>query len=163
MDWENKQGVFVAIERPGKSADGSMYSMRGECLDGEVEEFDSLLEWAKFRKLPTLAIGDGGNELGLGQYKKLIGKCVDQGERIAAQIAADLVLVAGTSNWGAHGICAGLKAGAKPEEEKKREADRLKKIVAAGAIDGATKRREESVDGYDRTAYLEQVGRIYGK
>lgn len=162
-EWTGDRRVMVFVERPGKAQDGSYYSMRGECLDTETEDFDELLLHAKGSGLKTLAIGDGGNELGLGAYRELIGKNVVLGEKIAAREAADLVLVAGTSNWGAHGICAGLKSMRDPEDEMEREKQRLQKIVEAGAIDGATKRREATVDGYSGEEYISQIGRIYGK
>ncbi len=162
-EWMCGRRVMVFVERPGKAQDGSCYSMRGECLDEEMEDFDQLLLYAKRSGLKTLAIGDGGNELGLGAYRELIGKNVVLGEKIAAREAADLVLVAGTSNWGAHGICAGLKAMRNPEAEMEREMERLKKIVEAGAVDGATKRSEATVDGYSGEDYITQIGRIYGK
>lgn len=161
--WRGSRRVLMSVERPGKASDGSYYSMRGECLDEEVEDFDTLFLWAKKEGIVTMAIGDGGNELGLGAYREFIERQVVMGARIAAKEAADLVMVAGTSNWGAHGVCAGLKGISDPKTEMEREEARLKKIVRAGAVDGTTRRREATVDGYSIIEYLARVREIYNK
>lgn len=51
---------YVAIERAGRAADGSYYTMRGRALDALVAPVDDA-----FGRCPsTTGIGDGGNELG---------------------------------------------------------------------------------------------------
>src|SRR6185437_8417948 len=48
------------------------------------------------------AIGDGGNEIGIGKLPAgLIGRTVPNGDRIACITSCDDLIVAGVSNWGA--------------------------------------------------------------
>lgn len=60
----------VAIERPGSAIDGHRYSMRGQILDDLVPAADRLLTPESPRHFSTIAIGDGGNELGLGSLRE---------------------------------------------------------------------------------------------
>lgn len=70
----------VAIERPGSAADGHRYSMRGEILDDLVPAADRLLTPPTRRDYETLAIGDGGNELGLGALRERLKGQILHGE-----------------------------------------------------------------------------------
>jgi len=53
----------LAIERPGKAADGRYYNMRREDISHRIADVDAL--WRQLG-CPTVAVGDGGNEIGMG-------------------------------------------------------------------------------------------------
>ncbi|HYF82005.1 MAG TPA: DUF4392 domain-containing protein [Clostridia bacterium] len=144
-----KPSHVVSVERPGKAKDGRFYSMKGADLTHLIPDSDSLFESAKLRGVVTIAVGDGGNELGMGKVRELVVKCVDMGETIAAVINADYTIVAGVSNWGAHGLEAMLSmlAGRILLQETETERALIMKMVEAGAVDGCTKRNEPTVDG----------------
>ena len=56
-----------------------------------------------------IAIGDGGNEVGMGALpRELIAGAVPNGDRIACVTPADHLIVCGVSNWGAYGLLAAL-------------------------------------------------------
>lgn len=141
---------LVSVERPGRAKDGRIYSMRGEDLSDLTPGIDDLFEVARERNRMTIAIGDGGNELGMGRIADLIEQKVPHGRIIANRTRADLLIVAGVSNWGAHGLVSTLSLEAHrcllypPDQERAL----LEELVAHGAVDGVTQCNESSVDGY---------------
>ncbi|HLM13859.1 MAG TPA: glutamate cyclase domain-containing protein, partial [Reyranella sp.] len=106
-DWRST-GVShaVAIERCGRSADGRPRNMRGVDVSPWTAPLDDLFlagPWIR------LAVGDGGNEIGMGKLPPgLIARTVPNGEKIACVTSCDRLVVAGVSNWGAYGLMAAL-------------------------------------------------------
>lgn len=144
-----KPDHIIAIERPGRSKDNKCYSMYGDDITDYCPNTDLLFIKAKENNIPTSAIGDGGNEVGMGKIKDIVEKCVNKGELICAQFETDNLIVAGVSNWGAFGICAGLSILNKTSfmlDEYEYE-EMIKEVVKAGAVDGCTKKNETTIDG----------------
>lgn len=149
--------LLMAIERPGKASNGSYHNMRGLDISHLVDETDTLIESYQSKGIPFYAIGDGGNEVGMGKIKDYIYDNVPHGQTIAADIAADKLLISGVSNWGAYALIGMLSILSKrtliqslAEEDLVYDA-----IVHAGAIDGVTKRNEKSIDGFSMDKNLE--------
>lgn len=153
----------LAIERPGNASDGHRYSMRGERLDDVAASFDRLLAPPRTRQYATLAIGDGGNELGLGSLRERLSELINHGELIFSVTTADHVIAAGISNWGAYALSAALSllSGQLLIRSPDRERSVLDAIVSAGAVDGCTKRCEPSVDGLAWADYARTLDDIY--
>ncbi|SHJ16408.1 DUF4392 domain-containing protein [Lutispora thermophila] len=144
-----KPSHIISIERPGRAMDGKCYSMRGEDLSDIIPIMDPLFEEAARQGIKTIAIGDGGNEIGMGKIRGFVEDSVDKGKLICASFAADYLIVAGVSNWGAHALVASLSCltGKSLLHDANTEIDMLKSIVEAGAVDGCTKKRAMTVDG----------------
>lgn len=140
---------IIAIERPGRGIDGKYHSMRGEDITAYVGDLDPLMEMAKEQKIITLAIGDGGNEMGMGKVRETGIPYIDQGEKIFATSTADYLIIAGVSNWGAYGLVAGLSilSGLDLLQEEKEEVRLLKTLTELGGVDGCSKLRAMTVDG----------------
>ncbi len=155
----------VAIERPGTAADGHRYSMRGEMLDDLVPGADRLLEPPWPRPFRTIAIGDGGNELGLGSLRDALKGRVAHGELIFCATSADYVIPAGISNWGAFALVAALSllAGTLLLRPPEHERAVLEALLAAGAVDGCTKEQTLSVDGLPWEDYASTIADIYAE
>jgi hypothetical protein len=153
----------VAIERPGSAADGHRYSMRGEILDDLVVPADRLFAPPGKRDYTTLAIGDGGNELGLGGLRQTLADHVEHGETIFCATPADHAIPAGVSNWGAYALGAALSllTGRLLIRTPTHERSILAAMVAAGAVDGRTQRRALSVDGLAWDDYANTLEAIY--
>jgi hypothetical protein len=99
-------GTAIAIERCGKSADGTPRNMRGLDISGHTAPLDLLFLAGPWR---TIAIGDGGNEIGMGALPRwLIARHVNNGSAIACVTPAEHLIVAGVSNWGAYALLAAL-------------------------------------------------------
>tara|TARA_R110002072_G_scaffold4245_9_gene30073 strand:- start:10802 stop:11686 length:885 start_codon:yes stop_codon:yes gene_type:complete len=91
--------AIVAIECPGLAADGRYYNMRGDDISARCTIFDPFIEQAS---CPTLAIGDGGNEIGMGNISSVHS---DLNIR-TSMTRCDELLLADISNWGAYGLIA---------------------------------------------------------
>src|SRR5579872_5457457 len=103
-----REGVThaLSIERCGRSADGAPRNMRGEDISAFTTPLDDLFLAGPWRRI---AIGDGGNEIGMGSVSaSIIGAHVAHGEKIACATPADHLIVAGVSNWGAYALIAAL-------------------------------------------------------
>jgi hypothetical protein len=101
--------------------------------------------------VPTIGIGDGGNEIGMGTVGwEVIHRNIPQGGRIACRVATNHTIVAGVSNWGAWAL-AGLwrkLAGAPPLPDSEEEFQLLELMGKEGPlVDGVTGRRLPTVDG----------------
>lgn len=128
-----KPDVVLSIERPGLSAGGFYANMRGEDISARCACFDYFLIEAN---CPTIAIGDGGNEIGMGKVTDALSKL----PITPAATSCDELLVADVSNWGAHGIIA-LLAYWSGEDllSKINTLEILKYISARGSVDGVTR------------------------
>jgi D-glutamate cyclase len=144
----------VAIERCGIAADGRPRNMRGVDVSPWTAPLDDLFLGGTWRRI---AVGDGGNEIGMGKLPAgLIAQHVPNGVEIACVTSCDHLVVAGVSNWGAYGLMAAL-ALARPVWSStiagfltaELDLSVTRAIVAeAGAVDGVTARREATVDGF---------------
>jgi hypothetical protein len=160
IDW------IVAVERCGLSADGRPRNMRGEDIGAHTAPLDRVFTAGPWR---TIAIGDGGNEVGMGSLPAgLIAREVALGSAIACVTPADHLITAGVSHWGAYGLIAGLAAMNEAWRETLLdcldptiEQRILETLVERGpAVDGVTLRRTMTIDGLDLPAHrakLEQV------
>lgn len=166
-DMEELMGLgidtVISIERPGKALDGHCHTAKGRIIDGWLgadtdEEFESLHKHGA----KTIAIGDGGNELGTGKLFNVTRRVVDHGEDIAAAQTADITLASGVSNWWGWGIAAiasvYLNRNVLPDEHEERAV--LRAILDAGAVDGITKRSEESIDNIDIDKHIALLNEV---
>ena len=142
----NDYSLVIAVETPGRAADGRYYSMSG--LEITRETFDWAVVEAQKLGIPTIGIGDGGNEAGMGKIRKLVECHVPHGGRIASVVETDELILSAVSNWGAYGLIAeasievGRNLLADWDEEKA-----VKAMVDAGLIDGVSKKLAPTVDG----------------
>jgi hypothetical protein len=145
----------ISIERCGRSADGPPRNMRGQDIGSYTAALDDLFTAGPW---DTIAIGDGGNEIGMGAISRsLIAGHVAHGETIACVTAARHLIVAGVSNWGAYALIGALAA---LREDWRRTllacldetVDRavLEATVEHGpAVDGVSRLRTLTVDNLD--------------
>jgi hypothetical protein len=98
----------ISIERCGRSVDGAPRNMRGQDIGSYTAPLDDLFLAGPWE---TIAVGDGGNEIGMGAIPRtLIAQHVDHGETIACVTPARHLIVAGVSNWGAYALIGALAA-----------------------------------------------------
>ena len=151
--------LAVAIERSGRTADGTARNMRGDDIGAYTTLLDDLFLAGPW---DTIAIGDGGNEIGMGSLpRSLIGAHVAHGEAIACVTPAAHLIVAGVSHWGAYALLGGLAA----TRDDWRPAllacldpvlDRhiLETTVRDGpAVDGVTRQHTLTIDSLDCAAH----------
>ncbi|MDD3030131.1 MAG: DUF4392 domain-containing protein [Alphaproteobacteria bacterium] len=151
-----KEGIthILSIERCGQSADGKPRNMRGKDISEFTPAFDKLFHSKSWR---TLAIGDGGNEIGMGAIDSaIIASCVAHGDKIACKTPADFLITAGVSNWGGYALLASLGVlrkewgqGALSGLSSQTHAEILEAMVTQGpSVDGVTGEQVLSVDGF---------------
>ncbi|WP_231510243.1 DUF4392 domain-containing protein [Fischerella sp. PCC 9605] len=96
----------ISIERPGPSYDGIVRNMRGQDITAYTAPLHILFA---SEKIISVGIGDGGNELGMGNIpKEVIHQHIRHGEKIACIITCNHLIVCGVSNWGATGLLTAL-------------------------------------------------------
>jgi len=153
-----KPDLLIAIERPGKNHLGVYHGMNGRPLAGNVSDVERLFELGREAGLPVLGIGDGGNEIGMGVVREDLPAFLPQavncgcpcGGGTAAAFAADCLVVASVSNWGAAGIIAALallQEDLDILQEPEREQRAIELCANTGAVDGVSVSPEPSVDG----------------
>ena len=139
---------LVAIERPGRARSGDYLNARGLSVAQWNPPLDDLFLQAG-KRVVTIGVGDGGNEIGMGNVRTRIIRQGPLMARIAATVKVDHLVVAGVSNWGAYGIVAqlGRLAGMPLVHTPVLERRMIEACVKAGGHDGLTRRREATVDG----------------
>lgn len=133
--------AVISIERPGLAEDGRYYNMRGEDITARCAFFDPFLTLAS---CPTIAIGDGGNEIGMGNIAAAIATL----DIRVAVTRCDELLVADVSNWGAYGLIALLaKWSGRDLLAEISPLDILDYLSARGSVDGVTRKNTLTEDG----------------
>ena len=94
---ELSPAAVVSIERPGLTDDGRYYNMRGVDITAQCGVFDPFITECA---CPSIAIGDGGNEIGMGKVVDAVASLSIRG----AVTPCDELVVADVSNWGAYGL-----------------------------------------------------------
>ena len=153
---------LISLERPGRSADGVCYNSKGISIEELVADAEPLFLEAGRRGVATIAVGDGGNELGMGRARPLVEEYVRFGSRICARQQADHTLVAGVSNWWGWGLCGALSlaAGRDLLPTAGQEEALLGAVLEAGGADGETARADGTVDGMPLSVHLEVLERM---
>ncbi|QDA31010.1 DUF4392 domain-containing protein [Thermococcus indicus] len=138
--------LVIAVETPGRAADGRYYSMSGMGITRET--FDWAVLRARDLGVPTIGIGDGGNEVGMGRIRDLVVRYVPHGEKIASVVETDELVLSAVSNWGAYGLVAqaSIEFGREllPGWDERTIVRAISKL---GLIDGVSKTRTPTVDG----------------
>ena len=150
--------LLAAVERPGANLKGACHGLNGRPLTGWVADLDHLFGLGREQGRPILAVGDGGNELGMGLVAHALPEIMPQatacgcgcGGNVTSAFAADYLVVSSVSNWGVTGIIGGL-ALLKQDPEILHDSDRevraIEMCAAAGGLDGASVSPEPAVDG----------------
>lgn len=153
IDW------VIAVERCGPSSDGHPRNMRGTDMSAFTAPLDQLFRAGPWR---TIAIGDGGNEIGMGCIPRaLIAATVPLGETIGCVVPADYLIVAGVSHWGAYGLLSALavrRPDWTPFMQRSLDVGLDREIIEAivregPAVDGITLRQDATIDAMDLTAH----------
>jgi D-glutamate cyclase-like protein len=149
---------LVSVERPGRARNGEYLSMRGESVGEWNAPLDELFLQAP-RRVVTVGVGDGGNEIGMGALRARLARGGPRLSRVASVVAARYAVVAGVSNWGAYGVVVELARLSKRPLLHTAEEERgmIRACVAAGAVDGITRKREATVDALPLEAHAGMV------
>jgi len=150
--------LIISIERCGPTVDGDYLNSRGK----KIEEFNSKTEYLLNNNIPSIGIGDGGNEIGMGNLKHIIKNSTELSNPPCIT-TTDLLIPASTSNWGGYGLVAGLSKITNknllpsiPEDEKL-----IKDFVDAGGVDGITATSSYKVDSFELEVNSSILNRLH--
>ena len=136
-----KPDLILAIEVPGAAVDGHYYNIRGIDISAQCGNFESFM---KTQGCPTIGIGDGGNEAGMGNIDAL---AADLPIKQAVGCCNELV-IADVSNWGAYALVGFLGHWShQPFLQDLRQAPLLEWLTDHGAVDGVTHKTTATEDG----------------
>jgi len=169
--WKSEGVTHVmSLERVGPArSDGRPHNMGGLDISDSTAPLHLLYESGGWTKL---AVGDGGNEIGMGSLdRELIRKSITNGKGgiIASATPADYLQVCGVSNWGGPTFLFALAllrpemaekllAGLTPERDKAV----LRAVVERGpSVDGIRGTREAAVDNLDWPVHGEVLRQLW--
>lgn len=151
--------AVIAIESLGPNVDGIIHSITGHPIK-DAPAYHSIFEVACERGVPSVGIGDGGNEIGFGRVADAVGKIHPYGSRcqypdgkgVITTIPTDVLVFAAVSNWGAYGVAAMISLLGEQLDalhDSETEVRMLEACLLAGAVDGGAANHGFTVDGID--------------
>jgi hypothetical protein len=160
--------MMISVEKIGPNADGIAHTASGKPVAAGRARAECLFDLAAARNIPTLGVGDNGNEIGFGLIADAVKRYKPGGERLATRVVTDALMTANTSNWGAYAIVAALAVLTGRTEllhTAEMESRMLHACVAASGVDGSTGRHIPAVDGMPeemQRAVVTMLGVIVG-
>ena len=156
--------AVIAIERPGANEAGQFHHMSGRNISHCLDDVEGLFNLANERGVFTLAIGDGGNEVGMGRLKETVRRMVVRGDEcgcgcgggIASVSSAAALVTAAVANWGATATASAMACLLGRRDVLASPGLELRSLdacAAAGAVDGANSLSLPTVDGVPRDIY----------
>jgi hypothetical protein len=160
--------ALVTVERAGRNDRGVYHNMRGQDIGLGKARLDFLFQEAARRGLPTIGIGDGGNEIGMGLVADAVREEVPHsdvcrcgcGGGVVAVVATDVLVTAGVSNWACYAITASLAARLGRESLFHTAADEerlLRYGVELGLLDSPRGIIDADVDAWPLRAHMAVV------
>ena len=158
-----KPSLLISIERSGRTKDDTYLNMRDADITPNTARLDYLFE----EGIPSVGIGDGGNEIGMGNLADII-PTIDRLPNNPAIAQVDKLVVASVSNWGGYGLVAALSrlAGRNLLPTVEHETRLIHRMVEIGVVDGTTGKAVPTVDDFtteENGAVLEQLHEMVGE
>lgn len=146
LDDVNPVGL-ISIERCGRNSKGFFGNSRGESINAVTPPLDELFLLAKERGIYTIGVGDGGNEIGMGNVQEAISQHL---ALLPCAVCVDDLVIATVSNWGAYGLAAALSACTRRDLLPTAAwlQDYMYQLAAAGCTDGIDRVPAPTADGF---------------
>ncbi len=147
---ETSPKAVISVERSGLTKDGTYRNARGEDYSEGRARLDHVVLEAAKAGIPTIGIGDGGNEIGMGAIPDAVAAHIPHGAVLCSEIATDILFPVGVSNWGCYAVTAAL-AIMTGNEDLIHTPDLERRLLEAspqiGLVDGTSGRLEPTADG----------------
>ncbi len=158
-----KPSLLISIERCGRTKDDTYLNMRDADITPQTARVDYLFEAG----IPSVGIGDGGNEIGMGNLVEVI-PTVERLPQSPAITKVDKLVIASVSNWGGYGVVAALSrlAGRNLLPSVDHETRLIHRMVEIGVVDGTTGKAVPTVDDFtteENGEVLQQLHRLVGE
>ena len=155
--------LLLSIERCSRSRDDTYLNMRSVDISDQTARLDYMFE----SSIPSVGIGDGGNEIGMGNLAQIIPTFASLPPNPAIA-TVDRLVVSSVSNWGGYGLVAALSllTGKNMLPTVEHETKLIEQLVDLGLVDGTTGDATHFVDGFtteENVALLQRLHRlVYG-
>lgn len=147
---EYNPGAVIFTERLGRAVDGRYYNMRMTDISEWTPPLDELAYKCAEAGIPTVGIGDGGNEVGMGNFYDALAALLPGYKECLSVVKTDAALAVDVSNWGSYALTAALShvwgVWRGPREGDERAM--LEALQGCNVVDGISKRCDLSVDGF---------------
>ena len=147
LNTELKPGLAISIERCGLTKESKLYlNMRGVDISENTAKLDYLFQIVD----RNVAIGDGGNEIGMGSVYDHI-PAVSALVPAPAVTPAEHLILASVSNWGGYGLvaCLSMLTGKDLLPSIEEEFEMVKQWIDLGGVDGISGEKVYTVDNMD--------------
>ncbi len=142
---ELQPALLIAIERCGRTANNLYLNMLSQDISCHTARLDCLFDHG----IPSVGVGDGGNEIGMGNLAEHIPS-VNRLPDEPAITPVDRLVIASVSNWGGYGLVAALSllAGRNLLPSVAEDRRLISRMVADGAVDGGSGLNRYYVDNF---------------
>ncbi len=155
---EIKPSILISIERCGLTKDGTYLNMRGN----DISEYNAKIDYLFDSDIPSVGIGDGGNEIGMGNLAGVIPAVKTLPNNPCVTKVSKLIITS-VSNWGGYGLVAALSSLKQKNllpsvwEEQRI----VKRTVDMGAVDGILNKPAYGADGFSLEEHSEILGELF--
>ncbi len=114
----NQQQTSTSKEQADSFLSSDKFSFAGKILTMSCKDITHLTSpvylcfdplFCASKNITRIGIGDGGNEIGMGNIpRQIIAANINNGALIACSTTVDFLITAGVSNWGAYALGAGV-------------------------------------------------------
>jgi hypothetical protein len=155
---EYKPSTIISIERCGLTEEGTYLNRNGT----DISNFNAKIDYLFQNSVNTIGIGDGGNEIGMGNYTGIISR-TDRLPNKPCVTKTTHTIIASVSNWGGYGLVVALSELVKRNLllSSDEEAELIKQAVLYGAVDGITQKPEPRVDGFDILENSKMISKLH--
>ena len=155
---ELNPSVLIAIERCGLTSEGLYRNMLGN----DITQYNARVDHLFSNHPYTVGIGDGGNEIGMGNLAHVI-TTVPSLVKIPCITTTTRLIITSVSNWGGYGLVAALskQKGKNLLPSVEAEQELIKRTVNMGAVDGITTKSVYKVDGFTLEENSQTVERLH--
>ena len=150
--------LLISIERCSRTTGDTYLNMRSV----DITQYTARLDYLFEANIPSVGIGDGGNEIGMGNLAEFI-PLVETLPQDPAATKVDRLIICSVSNWGGYGLVAALSrlAGRNLLPSVEEDTRLIKQSVDLGAVDGTTGEQKYYVDGFTTEENGELLARLH--
>tara|TARA_B100001750_G_scaffold242458_1_gene255885 strand:- start:600 stop:1457 length:858 start_codon:yes stop_codon:yes gene_type:complete len=158
-EFKNKTNpsLLISIERCGLTNDGTYLNMRG----AEITQFNAKIDYLFDGTTPSVGIGDGGNEIGMGNMLNIIPSIKSLPDNPCVT-KVDQLIITSVSNWGGYGLVAALSilknVNLLPSILEEQRI--IKRAVDMGAVDGILNKPVYGADGFNLNEHSEVLNKL---
>jgi hypothetical protein len=151
--------LLISIERCGRTKDDRYLNMRSMDITEYTARLDCLFDLG----IPSVGIGDGGNEIGMGNLAEHI-PTVEPLPNDPAVTTVDRLVLAGVSNWGGYGLVAALsrRVGRDLLPDIEEDERMIRYMVDNGAVNGGNGENTYHVDNFTLEENAELLRALHG-